>query len=626
MSSSSLPNPAVTRYQKLIDESQVRLRTCEQTWRRFIALRSILFLTAAGALGPFFLRFTKSYSFLAIGIVFAIAFLFVAYYHEVLNFRLQRHRIECRLYQRLLARLNRDWEKLPEVDLPDLEQSALDTSEDLDLIKGRSLIRWASLTGTMTGLKVLAKQLTTFADAETLRKRQEAVQEILPLADMRRKLLLQLWNLGSAPGSIEDFVAWVEQPFQQPIWVQRLSVVGPVFLLLGVLILAIDTASVGFLFFVGVTLMLLGGLVNISLVLGFVGTIHNVFKSIGTHKDLESICHDCLATLGAMAPKSELLQELHATLSDPSNRGSALVGLERLRWPMSLAGVRLQPLLYLPFLVLQCCVLWDFRIINWLDQWRLNYLTDVRRWLEGIGKLEAILSASSIAEEYPNWTFPSVDMPEDVLIQATAIGHPLLRDDSRVLNDLTIQSACPLLLVTGSNMAGKSTLMRTLGVNVALSRTGAPVCATSLACEPLELATSIRVRDSLADGVSFFMAELLRLRKVVDFVDVNRTQLNHRSLVILDEILQGTNSQERQIAVSHVIQKLLKFKPLLMVSTHDLQLANTDGFSDNSQIIHFREHFVDVNGKPEMRFDYRVHPGVAPTTNALKLLELVGLD
>jgi len=538
---------------------------------------------------------------------------------------LRRIGIENQLHRRLLARMDRDWEKLPEIDLPGLDQTVIDTAEDLDLIKGRSLIRWVSLAGTKTGLETLAQQLTNFADTSTLKKRQEAVSELLPMLEPRRKLLLHLWNLGSTSGSLENFATWVAQPFHQPTWLRWLSVAGPICLLCGLAILAADTSSTGLQLLVGVALMLLGGLVNITLVIGFVGPIHNVFKSVDTHRDLEAVCKEWKAAFGAVEPRSDLLKQLHLSLGDASNSRSAINALQNLGWPMSLAGMRLQPLLYLPFLVLQLVILWDFRIINWLDRWRVRHVDDAQNWLTSIGTLEALLSAASIAEEYPAWTLPQTDTPSGILFQANSIGHPLLRDDSRVCNDVSIDNDHPVLLITGSNMAGKSTLMRTLGVNIALSRIGAPVCATSFACEPLELATSIRVRDSLADGVSFFMAELLRLKKVVDYVAANRTDSNRRSLVILDEILQGTNSRERQIAVSHIIQKLLQYDPLLMVSTHDLQLADMEGFTNNSQIIHFREHFIEQDGQSQMRFDYRLYQGVAPTTNALKLLDLVGL-
>jgi len=617
---------ASSRYQKLFDDSQIRLHACQQTWRRLIALRTILFLVAAGFLGAGYLRITNSSSVVAVGFAFAAGFILVAYFHEVLNERLRRIQIETQLYRRLLARMLRDWEKLPEIDLPGLDQTVIDTAEDLDLIKGRSLIRWVSLAGTKTGIETLAEQLTSFADASTLKKRQEASMELLPMQEPRRKTLLHLWTLGATSGSLENFATWVSQPFHQPSWLRSLSIAGPICLLFGVAILAADINATGIQLLVGFALMVIGALINLALVIGFVGPIHNVFKSVDSHRDLEAVCKELKIAFNAAHPNSELLKELFVSLADSNNSRAAIAALHKLGWPMSLAGMRLQPLLYIPFLILQLVILWDFRIINWLDRWRVRHADDVQNWLTSIGNLEAILSAVSIAEEYPNWTFPLTDTPSGILSQANSVGHPLLQDESRVCNDLTIQESHPVLLITGSNMAGKSTLMRTLGVNIALSRIGAPVCATSFACQPLELATSIRVRDSLADGVSFFMAELLRLKKVVDYVATNKTDLNRRSLVILDEILQGTNSRERQIAVSHIIQKLLRFEPLLMVSTHDLQLADMDGFTNKSQIIHFREHFIEQDGKSQMRFDYQLYPGVAPTTNALKLLDLVGLN
>jgi DNA mismatch repair ATPase MutS len=367
-------------------------------------------------------------------------------------------------------------------------------------------------------------------------------------------------------------------------------------------------------------------LINTYLVLGYVGVLHNAFKRIAMHSELEATCQELLRSLNQLDSQSSLLNEFRSKLCDPTEKNSAVAALVKLRWPIRLAGLRLHPSLYILFLVLQICLLWDFRVFEWIEQWRLRYSREVTKWVASLGQLEAILSAAAIHYEYPSWAFPDFDLPEEVLFEARQVGHPLLGDSSRVCNDLKIDTARPLLLVTGSNMSGKSTLMRAVGVNVALSRIGAPVCAEKFLCPTFDIATSIRVRDSLADGVSFFMAELKRLREVVDVVQHSREQYNRRSLVILDEILQGTNSQERQIAVSHVVQTLLEYQALLLVSTHDLQLADTEGFADNSQIVHFREHFEDRDGQSQMLFDYRMHPGVAPTTNALKLLELVGLS
>jgi DNA mismatch repair ATPase MutS len=196
-----------------------------------------------------------------------------------------------------------------------------------------------------------------------------------------------------------------------------------------------------------------------------------------------------------------------------------------------------------------------------------------------------------------------------------------------VANDVTLGPPGTFLLVTGSNMSGKSTLLRSLGVNVVLAQAGGPVCATSLSLPPLALATSILVEDSLEDGVSFFMAELLRIRKVVDAA--SRAEGEGRTLLyLLDEILRGTNTRERQIAVRRVLSYLLAKGALGAISTHDLELAEIPELAAASEAVHFRESFApgaEREGKPVMTFDYQLRSGVATTANALKLLDLVGL-
>jgi DNA mismatch repair ATPase MutS len=202
----------------------------------------------------------------------------------------------------------------------------------------------------------------------------------------------------------------------------------------------------------------------------------------------------------------------------------------------------------------------------------------------------------------------------------------LIADAHRVTNDVEVGPPGTFLLVTGSNMSGKSTLLRSIGVNVVLAQAGGPVCAASLRLPPVVLGTSILVEDSLADGVSFFMAELLRIRQIVTLAD--RCHAEGRAfLYLLDEILRGTNSYERQVAVRKVLLHLLRQGAIGAVSTHDLELAELKELQDHCRPVHFREDFHrDADGKPSMTFDYKMRPGVATTTNALKLLELVGLS
>ncbi len=220
---------------------------------------------------------------------------------------------------------------------------------------------------------------------------------------------------------------------------------------------------------------------------------------------------------------------------------------------------------------------------------------------------------------------PEVDASAERL-QARQLGHPLLPCETCVANDVEIGPAGSFLLVTGSNMSGKSTLLRAIGVNAVLAQAGRPVCAEHLTMPPVVLATSMRIRDSLEDGVSFYMAELMRLKEIVD-VARDADSRNHRTLLyLLDEILLGTNSKERHLAVVRVLQHLLERGAIGAISTHDLDLATSESLAGACRCVHFCETLHDQDAERPMTFDYRLRPGIATTSNALKLLEIVGLE
>ncbi len=182
-----------------------------------------------------------------------------------------------------------------------------------------------------------------------------------------------------------------------------------------------------------------------------------------------------------------------------------------------------------------------------------------------------------------------------------------------------------VLLVTGSNMSGKSTLLRAIGLNAILAEAGGPVCAADLQLPSLTVTTSMRIQDSLEDGVSFFMAELKRLKSIVDQATEFTGRDDRTLLYLLDEILQGTNSVERHLAVARVLSHLVSKGAIGAVSTHDLELAQSSELADCCRAVHFRETLHGDEGRERMTFDYQLHSGVATTTNAMKLLEMVGL-
>jgi DNA mismatch repair ATPase MutS len=207
------------------------------------------------------------------------------------------------------------------------------------------------------------------------------------------------------------------------------------------------------------------------------------------------------------------------------------------------------------------------------------------------------------------------------VLVAESLGHPLLPDDKRVDNDVRVGPPGTLVLVTGSNMSGKSTLLRAIGLNIVLAQAGSVVAAGRFALPPSDLQTSLRVQDSLELGLSYFMAALARLKGVVDAAEHERPE---RVLVyLLDEILQGTNSVERGLAVRAVARHLLEAGAIGVMTTHDLSVAGEEPLASAAELVHFTEH---VNDNGEMGFDYRLRPGLATSRNALRLMKLIGID
>jgi DNA mismatch repair ATPase MutS len=259
------------------------------------------------------------------------------------------------------------------------------------------------------------------------------------------------------------------------------------------------------------------------------------------------------------------------------------------------------------------------------ERWQQRVGPRVRGWFEALGELEALCALAALEHDNPSWIFPTVEEGR-ASYRAEGLGHPLLPPSSCVINDVEVGPSGRFLLVTGSNMSGKSTLLRSIGINAVLAQAGGAVLARSLIMPPMVLGTSFRVQDSIEAGVSFFMAELKRLKEVVDLAGQSHAEGERRLLYLLDEILQGTNVYERQIAVRRVILHLLREGALGAVSTHDLTLAEADSLAEAAVPCHFTETYEpDAEGGPRMVFDYELREGVATTVNALKLLEMVGL-
>ena len=265
--------------------------------------------------------------------------------------------------------------------------------------------------------------------------------------------------------------------------------------------------------------------------------------------------------------------------------------------------------------VLNLLTLWDLHVFFVLDDWRRIHGRKVRGWFNVLADVEALGSLGGYLHDRPQLTFPVLS-EGGPRFEATALAHPLLQ--AAVPNDVRLVGPGRLLLVTGSNMSGKSTLLRAMGLNAVLALAGAPVPARSLTVSALHTWTSMRVQDSLEAGVSFFYAEVRRLKRVLD----GAAATPGAALVLVDEILLGTNTRERRLASGEVVHLLLASGCIGAVTTHDLSLAELAA-TDGSRL--HAVHFQDVLEDGQMRFDYKLRDGVVKSTNALRVLALAGI-
>lgn len=547
-----------------------------------------------------------------------VGFVALVGYHDSVHRRLLRVMTRRRINEEGLARLGRDWTGLPLPEI-DITPEAAAVANDLDLFGRSSLFQLLNRADTQIGRQTLRNWLVSPASPEVVHERQQAVQVLKDHLQLREDFNLEGRLLIESKTGPLDFIAWAEdEPWlSRRAWVLWLARLLPV---IGVGLVVLTFCSVlapqvgGF----GALAIVAA---NALLSVVFTGRVHDIFNVVSTRNDevgryvkMFELMYDIPDTTDRLAAIKQ-----DVTLHDRS----ALHRLHHLQRIMRRARMSHDAALFVLYLLLQLVFLWDFHILWQLEKWQGNNGKFARSWFDALGEFEALASLASLAYENPTWCFPSVSVSHETLV-ATDVGHALLNDTERVANDVTIGPAGSFLLVTGSNMSGKSTLLRSVGLNAVLAEAGGPVCASRWEMPPVLVATSMRISDSLQDHVSFFMAELQRLKEVVDQArDADGSE--RRLLFLLDEILQGTNSKERHIAVVEVLTHLLKHNAFGAISTHDLELASSEQLTESCTTVHFRETIHGSGADEKMSFDYKLREGVAPTTNALRLLELVGL-
>jgi hypothetical protein len=513
------------------------------------------------------------------------------------------------------ARVERAWDALPPPWIPGpLDDHAY--AADLDLFGHASLAQLLGPVHTPTGRRALGSWLLEIhtASGDAIRDRQAAVGELAPAIDFRQDLALAARATQGASDQHElgAFVAWAEGDswlLRRP-WIPVLAIVLGVITTIGMVAHFEGWTDVPWWIVPGTLGWLLRGWVQTPLEATNAGA--------GGEHALRGWSSLVRLITGARWT-SRPLRDAHERLAGEHVSG-ALRSLEQL---VQLADFRLSTWLYLP---IQTATLWDLHVWWALERWRARHGRHVRGWLGAIGNVEALGSLASLAHDQPDWAFPRVEAApaaDRLRIDATALGHALLPDATRVTNDIGLGPKGRFVLITGSNMSGKSTLLRAVGLNVVLAHAGAPVCARAVTLPLVGLHTSMRVADSLERGLSLFMASLVRLERIVRAArDAGRER---PVCYLLDEVLQGTNSAERRVAVRTIVDHLLASWAIGIVTTHDLELARDPAFAAHADSQHLQETITGTGDAVTMTFDYTLRPGPATGGNALQLLRLLGL-
>lgn len=486
-------------------------------------------------------------------------------------------------------------------------------ADDLDLFGRASVFQRISVAHTRFGRSALAQALLAEPDAPRIAKRQAAVKALAPELELRQRIeaLASALTRGKAGPTVaaaldpEPLLKWAESAprlLKRPgvIWAARV---------LAVVNVAIVIAA---------WLSLLPGhyivpplVLSLFVIVATRADAAAAFAAVATREGALSGYDKLLEAIETSTADAELLNELRARLRQGDATPSRAMG--QLRAAVSYFELRYQGLIY-PFA--NMFLLWDVHCTVRLELWQQRFGKTARDWFVVLGELEGLSSLAGLSFDEPKYCFPQ--LVEEPRFLAENLAHPLIPSASRVGNDVSLPGKSSALLVTGSNMSGKSTLLRSLGVAYALAYSGGPVCASRFEIGSLRLATSLRIRDSLEEGVSHFYAELHKLKAVLD-----ATSEPLPVLFLLDEILHGTNSRERQIGARWMLAQLLERGALGAVSTHDMELCRlSPELMTHTRLVHLRE---DVKGQ-EMTFDYRLREGPVSEGNALRLMRRIGLD
>jgi hypothetical protein len=502
-------------------------------------------------------------------------------------------------YRRGLGRLDGQWAGQGDTGQRFLDPNHL-YARDLDIFGTGSLYELISQAASAPGQHTLADWLLHPAEPAEIIQRQDAIRELAPRLDLREQLALAADAIHE--GTPEALTRWAESTEATvPGW---LLYAAPPLALLWVASMFYWFATSNYIWFVLLSFL------NAALTMRFIGAVKRAAADVLQISPLLGPLHRVLAVYESQPFDAMRLAVLtSAVRSDGLPPSRAIAKLERnLEWLESSDNWFVK--------LVNRFVFWTPLCMLAIENWRRRHGSHMRAWLSSVGDFEALSSLASFSYEWPSCCFAALRADAPAL-DAIGLTHPLLPRSTAIPNDLSLDAAHPLIIVSGPNMAGKSTLLRAVGLNVVLAQCGAPVCCRSFSVSRIAVGASITVQDSLQSGLSRFYAEIQRLKQITDLAAAQPT------LFLLDELLSGTNSHDRRVGTEALLRGLLARNAIGLITTHDLALTEiATAFNTEAANMHFGDRF----SAGELHFDYKLTPGIANSTNALQLMRSIGLE
>lgn len=480
-------------------------------------------------------------------------------------------------------------------------------AHDLDIFGDYSLYRALNRTATPGGGRMLANWLSNaFGCRHEIEQRQEAIRELAPMLDFRQQCQLMFGETKPLDGDLEKLKKWLASPSDSTLLLKLKPLLFALPLFTFVSIVASSLA------WLPLTLPAFCIALQLTLVMRFGRKIMLEHQAIGSQYTILKKYAGFLDLVLNTPLKANWINQQKETLQGAQGQ-DPVVALRKLA---SLLNWMDSNLNILVAMVLNGLLMFNLHLLLRISAWKRLYATQIPTWFAGIATIDASLSLANFAYNHPSFTFP-VCKKDGFRLEASDLGHPLISEKECVTNSIQIAGANQFCIITGANMSGKSTFLRTIGTNLVLAMVGAPVFASTFVFQPIAIASSIRTNDSLARHESYFYAELKRLKEIIE-----ELAKGEPLLILLDEILKGTNSRDKQNGSVALIKQLMKYKPIGLFATHDLELGNLyNTYPNNIQNLCFE---ISITGN-QLHIDYKLRKGVCSTLNASYLMRQMGI-